>query len=72
VGVFFRTALLDYTLYRRYFPVWALANYETRRRERLLNQVASESTALPGEKVGDPVVRWSVRRTLGKPDGPGR
>jgi lanosterol synthase len=54
VGVFFRTALLDYTLYRRYFPVWALANYETRRRERLLNQVASESTALPGEKVGIP------------------
>ena len=27
-GVFFRTALLDYRLYRRIFPVWALACYE--------------------------------------------
>lgn len=25
VGVFFRTALVDYDLYRSYFPVWALA-----------------------------------------------
>ena len=25
VGVFFRTALVDYDLYRTYFPVWALA-----------------------------------------------
>ena len=25
VGVFFRTALVDYDLYRAYFPVWALA-----------------------------------------------
>ncbi len=32
VGVFFRTALLDYRLYRRFFPVWALARYEERRR----------------------------------------
>lgn len=30
-GVFFRTALLDYTLYKSYFPVWALAQYEQRR-----------------------------------------
>lgn len=29
-GVFFRTALLDYRLYRRYFPLWALAMSETR------------------------------------------
>ncbi len=34
VGVFFRTALLDYTLYRCYFPVWALSLYEQRRAER--------------------------------------
>ena len=34
-GVFFRTALLDYELYRSYFPVWALALYETRRKARL-------------------------------------
>ena len=34
-GVFFHTALLDYTLYRSYFPVWALSLYESRRRERV-------------------------------------
>ena len=34
-GVFFRTALLDYVLYRQYFPLHALALYERRRRERL-------------------------------------
>ncbi len=33
-GVFFRTALLDYTLYRCYFPVWALGLYERRRAKR--------------------------------------
>ena len=26
-GVFFRTALLDYRLYRSYFPVWAIGRY---------------------------------------------
>jgi len=34
-GVFFHTALLDYTLYRSYFPVWALSLYESRRLERI-------------------------------------
>lgn len=34
-GVFFSTALLDYTLYRSYFPIWALALYESRRQERI-------------------------------------
>jgi lanosterol synthase len=34
-GVFFHTALLDYTLYRQYFPLWALSLYESRRLERL-------------------------------------
>lgn len=28
-GVFFNTALLDYVLYRRYFPVWVLGLYES-------------------------------------------
>jgi len=35
VGVFFRTALLDYVLYRQYFPLYALGLYERRRRARL-------------------------------------
>ncbi len=30
-GIFFRTALLDYTLYRQYFPLHALGLYERRR-----------------------------------------
>ncbi len=33
-GVFFRTALLDYVLYRQYFPLHALALYQARRRAR--------------------------------------
>ena len=28
-GVFFRTALVDYDLYRTYFPVWALAAHQS-------------------------------------------
>lgn len=32
-GVFFRTALLDYELYRQYFPLWALGLYESRRKQ---------------------------------------
>lgn len=34
-GVFFRTALLEYKLYRDYFPLQALGLYEQRRRNRL-------------------------------------
>lgn len=34
VGVFFHTALLDYRMYRRIFPAWALARFEERRREQ--------------------------------------
>jgi len=34
VGVFFRTALLDYALYRQYFPLRALSLYERRREAR--------------------------------------
>ncbi len=33
-GVFFRTALLDYELYRQYFPLYALGLYEQRRHKR--------------------------------------
>lgn len=47
-GVFFKSALLDYTLYRRYFPVWALALFETRRIERS----PVEDTPRVSEKVG--------------------
>jgi lanosterol synthase len=34
-GIFFKTAVLDYTLYRSYFPVWALGLYESRRETRI-------------------------------------
>ena len=34
-GVFFRTALLDYVLYRQYFPLHALALYGQKRQDRL-------------------------------------
>ena len=34
-GVFFRTAVLDYVLYRQYFPLLALGLYEQQRRVRL-------------------------------------
>ena len=51
-GVFFRTALLDYVLYRQYFPLHALGLYERRRRDRLnpAAQLAAEaaSLSLPG------------------------
>jgi lanosterol synthase len=33
-GLFFRTALLEYELYRGYFPIWALSAYETRVKAR--------------------------------------
>ena len=41
-GVFFRTALLDYVLYRQYFPLRALGLYEQRRRVRLELTAASK------------------------------
>ena len=44
-GVFFRTALLDYELYRQYFPLHALGLYESRRRARMLD-------AKPGKDAG--------------------
>ena len=43
VGIFFRTAVLDYELYRSYFPVWALAEFETRRKARASFSTRSRS-----------------------------
>lgn len=34
-GVFFGTAMLDYRLYKSYFPVWALARYQQVRGEKI-------------------------------------
>ena len=45
VGVFFRTALLDYVLYRQYFPLRALGLYEQRRRTRLELATSESLTA---------------------------
>ena len=45
VGVFFRTALLDYVLYRQYFPLYALGLYEQRRRARL--NLTTTAVSLP-------------------------
>ena len=48
-GVFFRTALLDYVLYRQYFPLHALGLYEQRRKARLeLTNPITEATAATG------------------------
>jgi len=46
-GVFFHTALLDYVLYRRYFPVWALGAYESRRKAHALETSANPSPPQP-------------------------
>lgn len=48
-GVFFRTALLDYVLYRQYFPLHALGLYEKRRRERRTGGSKFESGAVADE-----------------------
>ncbi|MBN4050185.1 FAD-dependent monooxygenase [Desulfobulbus sp. AH-315-M07] len=44
-GVFFHTALIDYPLYKQYFPIWALGLYETRRLARLKLLPASPPVA---------------------------
>jgi len=43
-GIFFQTALLEYALYKSYFPVWALGLYESRRRARL--ELLSEASGI--------------------------
>jgi len=53
-GVFFHTALLHYELYRQYFPLWALGQFETRRLERdaLLDERTRQAEA---QQVADRV-----------------
>ena len=48
-GIFFRTALLDYALYRQYFPLRALGLYEQRRRMR---KDLTTSVSRPSEAAG--------------------
>ncbi len=44
-GVFFRTALIEYRMYRRFFPIWALSLYETRRKTHVAEVPESASTS---------------------------
>ena len=46
-GVFFRTALLDYVLYRQYFPLHALGLYERRRLSRMALAAPAGASAPP-------------------------
>lgn len=50
-GIFFHTALLEYRLYRRYFPVWALGLYQRRARARSLAQGSAERASPPPERL---------------------
>ncbi|MCY4503402.1 MAG: 2,3-oxidosqualene cyclase [Alphaproteobacteria bacterium] len=63
-GVFFRTALLDYVLYRQYFPLHALGLYERRRRDRLnpAARLAAEAASVspPGAGACGPGRRTSA------------
>ncbi|MXZ55065.1 MAG: hypothetical protein F4Z14_02715 [Gammaproteobacteria bacterium] len=55
VGVFFRTALLDYELYRQYFPLHALSLYEQRRITRRNVPATSEGLSeVAGIKATSP------------------
>lgn len=58
-GVFFRTALLDYVLYRQYFPLHALGLYEERRCMRLNLEVASDGVSSEVPPVPSTKVRAS-------------
>lgn len=52
-GVFFHTALLDYTLYRYYFPLLALGLYESRRKRRLeLGELRPQPSVSAGVSAG--------------------
>ena len=50
-GVFFRTALLDYALYRQYFPLRALGLYEQRRQARLELTAGSRQSRANGREI---------------------
>ena len=56
-GVFFRTALLDYVLYRQYFPLHALGLYERRRRSRTALAAPAGASAPPLPERFPPVPR---------------
>jgi len=43
-GLFFQTALLEYELYRTYFPLWALGLYEQHRAERGAASASADSS----------------------------
>lgn len=43
-GVFFRTALLDYELYRAYFPAWAMGAYVAQRRALARDESPRDAT----------------------------
>ncbi len=51
VGVFFRTALLDYALYRQYFPLHALGLYNQRCRARVESEDSVASVAQVQKKT---------------------
>ncbi len=51
-GVFFRTALLDYVLYRQYFPLHALGLYEQRRQAR--DQPAADAARRHADRLHEP------------------
>jgi lanosterol synthase len=54
-GIFFRTAVLDYALYRAYFPVRALALFEQRRAERAdLRPARASSSRRVREQAASP------------------
>ncbi|MCY3562019.1 MAG: FAD-dependent monooxygenase [bacterium] len=46
-GVFFRTALLDYVMYRQHFPLHALALFEQRRQAQPATRAAEGALATP-------------------------
>lgn len=50
-GIFFHTALLEYRLYRSYFPVWALGLYERRVRARALDTGGARRAPSPLERL---------------------
>lgn len=45
-GVFFRTALIEYRMYRRFFPIWALSLYEARRKTHVVAEEPANATIL--------------------------
>jgi lanosterol synthase len=71
-GVFFHTALLDYTLYKSYFPVWALAQYETHRKAASNTDCHPEERSDEGPHMprvgsfGPSAVRMTVDPTASK------